>query len=324
MPSTPIARRTLLSLAGVALPGAATWARAQKPLRIILPLGPGSGTDAIVRSAQSALVRALGGQAVVIENLPGAGGITGTHALVRAVADGNTIAFLSNNHAVNPSVFKKLPYDSLNDITPLTIVGGVPFVLVAHPKLAARNARELQTLMKAKPGALNYASSGNGTIFHLAAEVFLDAAGVSARHIPYKGVGPMVADLIGGQVDISVLAVGTAQPHIKSGALRAIGIMGRQRMASLPDVPTLAEQGLADVDVTGWVAAVAPRSLPAAQVRRLHDAIVTAFSEPSVQASFARRDEYTVLNSAEAAVSFLRAEQERFARLVKKAKVTLE
>jgi len=147
---------------------------------------------------------------------------------------------------------------------------------------------------------------------------------VSARHIPYKGVGPMVADLIGGQVDISVLAVGTAQPHIKSGALRAIGIMGRQRMASLPDVPTLAEQGLADVDVSGWVAAVAPRSLPAAQVRRLHDAIVTAFSEPSVQASFARRDEYTVLNSAEAADSFLRAEQERFARLVKKAKVTLE
>nr|WP_255662848.1 tripartite tricarboxylate transporter substrate-binding protein [Acidovorax sp. D4N7] len=163
--------------------------------------------------------------------------------MVRAAADGNTIAFLSNNHAVNPSVFKKLPYDSLNDITPLTIVGGVPIVLGVHPKAAARNVRELQALMKARPADLNYASSGNGTIFHLAAEVFLDAAQVSARHIPYKGVSPMAADLPSGQGEMGVLALGTAQPYIQSDALRVIGITGRTRMASLPGVPTIAEQG---------------------------------------------------------------------------------
>lgn len=319
-------RRALLALAGASLGTAALGVHAQgsTPLRVILPVSAGSGVDTIVRSAQTALVRALGGQPVVIENLPGAGGINGTQALVKAAADGNTIAFISNNHAVNPSVFKKLPYDSLADITPLTIVGASPFVLVVHPKVAARNARELQALMKARPGDLNYASSGNGTIFHLAADVFLDAAGTTARHIPYKGVGQMVVDLLSGQVDFGVLAVGTAQAHLKSGALRAIGIMGRERVASLPDLPTVAEQGFAGVDVSGWVAAIAPKGLPAAQVRRLHDGIAAAFADPEVRAGFARRDETTVLNSPEAAAQFLRSEQERFARLVKKANVSLE
>ncbi len=324
--SHPFRRRTLLALAGASLGAAALGVRAQNgtPLRVILPVGAGSGADTIVRSAQTALVRSLGGQPVVMENLPGAGGITGTQALVKAPADGNTIAFISNNHAVNPSVFKKLPYDSLADITPLSIVGGSPFVLVVHPKVAARNARELQALMKARPGDLNYASSGNGTIFHLAAEVFLDAAGTTARHIPYKGVGQMVVDLLSGQVDFGVIAVGTAQAHLKSGALRAIGIMGRERVASLPDVLTVAEQGFPGVDIAGWVAAIGPKGMPPAQVRRLHDGIATAFADPEVKAGFARRDEYTVLNSPEAAAQFLRSEQERFARLVKKANVTLE
>jgi tripartite-type tricarboxylate transporter receptor subunit TctC len=326
MPNSLCSRRALLALAGVSLGVTALGVRAQNPtpLRVILPVGAGSGADTIVRSAQAALARGLGGQPVVMENLPGAGGITGTQALVKASPDGNTIAFISNNHAVNPSVFKKLPYDSLADITPISIVGGSPFVLVAHPRLAARNARELQALMKARPGDLNYASSGNGTIFHLAAEVFLEAAGTTARHIPYKGTGQMVVDLLSGQVDFGVIAVGTAQAHLKSGALRALGIMGRERVASLPDLPTLAEQGFAGVDVAGWVAAIAPRGLPAAQLRRLHDGIAMAFADPEVRAGFARRDEYTVLNSPEAAAQFLRSEQERFARLARKANVTLE
>ena len=227
----------------------------------------------------------------MIENLPGAGGITGTTAIVQAAPDGSTIGVVSNNHAVNPSVFKKLPYDSLKDITPISVVGATPFVLVVNPtKVPAKNAKELQALLKAKPGGYNYASSGNGTIIHLAGEMFVDAADVKVMHIPYKGTGPMVADLIGGQVDLGVVALPAVQGHLKSGALRAIGIMGKSRVASLPDLPTIAEQGFPEVDVAGWFAVVGPAKLPPAEVKRLHDAVVAAFAMPEAAQAMARQE----------------------------------
>jgi tripartite-type tricarboxylate transporter receptor subunit TctC len=325
--STSIARRRLtgLAVAFACCAGAPAIADTSAPLRVILPIGAGSGVDVIVRSAQNALSRALGGQPVVIENLPGAGGITGTQALVKAPADGNTIAFVSNNHAVNPSVFKKIPYDSIADITPITVVGGSPFVLVVNPaKVPAKNAKELQAFLKARPDGYNYASSGNGTIIHLAGEMFVDAAGVQIKHIPYKGMGPMIADIIGGQVEMGVGAVPAVQGHLKSGALRAIGVMGKQRVASLPDVPTIAEQGFPEVDVAGWFAVIAPKGLPAAQVKRLHDAVVAAFNDAEVKAAMAKQDNFINPTTPEAAAQFFRAEQERYARLVQKAGITLE
>lgn len=322
-----LARRRLFGLTAALALFAATpaFADTSAPLRVILPIGAGSGVDVIVRSAQGALSKALGGQPVVIENLPGAGGITGTQALVKAPADGNTIAFVSNNHAVNPSVFKKVPYDSLADITPITVVGGSPFVLVVNPsKVPAKNAKELQAFLKAKPDGYNYGSSGNGTIIHLAGEMFVDAAGVQIKHIPYKGMGPMISDIIGGQVELGVGAVPAVQGHLKSGALRAIGIMGKQRVASLPDVPTIAEQGFPEVDIAGWFAVIAPKGLPPAQVKRLHDAVVAAFADPEVKAAMARQDNFINPSTPEAAAQFFRSEQERYARLVQKAGITLE
>ena len=323
-----LGRRSLLALATAALAthfAGGAQAQDAAPLRVILPVGAGSGVDVIMRSAQNALSRALGGQPVVIENLPGAGGITGTQALVKAAPDGHTIAVVSNNHAVNPSVFRKLPYDSLADITPITIVGGSPFVLVVNPaKVAARTARELQAAMQARPGEFNYASSGNGTIIHLAGELFVSEAGVKARHIPYKGMGPMITDIMGGQVEMGAAAVAAVQGQIKAGTLRPIGVMGKVHLPSLPDVPTIAEQGFPNVDIAGWFAAVAPKGLPAAQLKRLHDAFVTAFNDPEVKAGFAKRDDFLVLGTPEEAASFLRSEQERYAGLVKKANVTLE
>lgn len=310
---------------GSALLAAPALAQPSAPLRVILPVGPGSGVDVIARSAQNALSKALGGQPVVIENLPGAGGITGTQSLVKAAPDGNTIAFVSNNHSVNPSVFKKIPYDSLNDITPISVVGGSPFVLVVNPaKVPAKDAKELQALLKAKPDVYNYGSSGNGTIIHLAGEMFVDAAGVQIEHIPYKGMGPLISDVIGGQVEMGVAAVPAVQGHLKSGALRAIGVMGKQRVASLPDVPTIAEQGFPEVDVAGWFAVVAPKGLPAAQVKRLHDAVVAAFNDPEVKAAMAKQDNFINPTSPEAAAQFFKTEQERYARLVKKAGITLD
>lgn len=322
-------RRHVLSMAASALLATGTLvspsavrAQGAGPLRVILPVGPGSGVDTIVRALQGALIRALGGQPVVIENLPGAGGITGTQAVVKAAPDGNTIGIVSNNHAVNPSVFKKMPYDGIADLTPVSVLGGSPFVLVVNPqKVPARTAKELQAFLKARPGDYNYASSGNGTIIHLAGEMFVDAAGVEVRHIPYKGMGPMISDIIGGQVEMGVAAVAAVQGHLKSGALRAIGVMGRQRVASLPDLPTIAEQGFPDVDVSGWFAVVGPARLPAAQVRHLHDAFVTAFADPEVKAAMARQDNQISPTSPEAALAFFRSEQERYARLVKKADI---
>ncbi len=319
-------RRLMLGTLAAAAMCASAPAFAQgTPLRVILPVGPGSGVDVIVRSAQNALSKALGGQPVVIENLAGAGGITGTQAVVRAPADGNTIAIVSNNHAVNPSVFKKLPYDSLADITPITVIGGSPFVLVVNPaKVPAKNAKELQAFLKAKPDGYNYGSSGPGTIIHLAGELFVDAAGVQVKHVPYKGMGPMLTDIVGGQVEMGVGALGAVQGQLKGGTLRAIGVMGKQRVASLPDLPTVAEQGFPDVDIAGWFAAIGPKGLPPAQVKRLHDALTAAFNDPEVKAGFAKRDEFLVLGTPDAAAQFFKSEQARYARLVQKAGITPE
>ncbi|HRO58721.1 MAG TPA: tripartite tricarboxylate transporter substrate binding protein [Burkholderiaceae bacterium] len=321
-----ITRRTLLALAGAAIAAgmATSPARASPPLRVILPVGPGSGVDVIARSAQQALSKALGGQPVVIENLPGAGGMIGTQALVQSAPDGNTIAFVSNNHAVNPSVYKKLPYDSLADITPISIIGGSPFVFVVNPKVPANNAKELQTLIRSKPGDYNYGSSGNGTIIHLAGEMFMDEAGVQARHIPYKGMGPMITDIMSGQIEMGASALAAVQGQLKAGTLRAIGVMGKDRVASLPDLPTIAEQGLPGVDVAGWFAVVGPKGLPPGQVKRLHDAVVAAFNEPEVKAGFAARDDILMLTTPEEAGKYFASEQERYGRLVRKAKVSLE
>ncbi|RUP35313.1 MAG: tripartite tricarboxylate transporter substrate binding protein [Curvibacter sp.] len=316
-------RRAALALGATLMLVAPVWADTP-PMRVILPVGPGSGVDTIVRSAQVALAKALN-QPVVIENLPGAGGITGTSALVKAAPDGNTIAFISNNHAVNPSVFKKLPYDSLNDITPISVVGGSPFLLVVNPKLvSARNAKELQAFLKVKPEEHNYASSGNGTVIHLAGEMVIDALGVEVRHVPYKGMGPMITDIMAGQLEMGVASVPSVQGQLKSGSLRAIGVLGKSRVASLPELPTFAEQGFPEVDVMGWFAVVAPAKLPAAQVKRIHEAVVAAFADPEVKAAMAKQDNVINPSTPEAARQFLKAEQERFARIVTKANVKLD
>lgn len=325
-PSFQPHRRAALWLAGLALCcAAATTVRANdKPIRMVLPVGAGSGVDTIMRAAAPQLIKALGGQGVVIENLPGAGGITGASVIVRAPADGLTLGVVSNNHVVNPSVFKKMPFDAIGDITPITVVGATPFVLVVNPKIPAKNAKELQALLKAKPDGYNYASSGNGTIIHLAGAMFMEAAGVDVRHIPYKGVGPMVTDMVSGQVEIGVVALPAVQGQLKSGALRAIGIMGTQRVASLPDLPTIAEQGFPDVDVAGWFAVVGPAKLPPAEVKRLHAAVVAAFAMPETKEAMAKQENIINPMTPEASLQFFKTEQERYARLVKKAGVTVE
>jgi tripartite-type tricarboxylate transporter receptor subunit TctC len=322
----PSRRRALVAVAATAFALCAPALSAQpgKPLRIVLPVSAGSGVDTIVRALGPSLSVALG-QPVAIENLPGAGGITGTQAIVKAVPDGSTIGIVSNNHVINPAVYKSMPYDALADITPISIIGGTPFVLVVNPtKLPATSLKELVALLKAKPGTYNFGSSGNGTILHLAAEMFNEQAGVQSTHVPYKGVGPMLGDLLGGQVDWCVTSVPSVQGHLKAGTLRALGVASAARIAALPDVPTLAEQGMREYIVEGWFAAVAPAKLPASEVKRLHDSIVAAVAMPEAKAAMDKQGNVIDPTTPEAAAAFFRSELERYAALVKRANVKLD
>jgi len=326
--SMPTKRRTLIGVAGIML-GLATLALAgrafaqagDKPIRFILPVATASGVDTITRAASPALQKALG-HPIVVDNQPGAGGIVGTSALVKSPPDGWTLSIVSNNHVIYPSVYKTLPFDPIADITPIAVIGETPIVLVVNPKnVPATSAQELIALLKAKPGEMNYASSGNGTILHLAAAMFLDESGTQAKHIPYKGVGPMLTDLIGGQVDFGTLALPSIQQHLKSGALRAIGVATPKRLAAAPDIPTFVEQGMPNYLVGGWFAVIGPAKLPAADVRRINEAFVSAFNSPEVREAMAKQGNTINVSTPEYAAQFFRAELDKYAKLVRKAGV---
>jgi tripartite-type tricarboxylate transporter receptor subunit TctC len=307
-----------VGVAAAAAAAPAAFAQLEKPIRFILPVAPGSGVDTITRASSAALTKALG-HTIVIDNQPGAGGVIGTNTMVKATPDGLTLSIVSNNHVIYPSVLKNVPFDPINDITPIAVLGSTPLVLVVNPKVPAHNAKELIALIKSKPDGINYASSGNGTILHLAAEMFLDEAGVKAKHIPYKGVGPMLTDLMGGQVDFGVLALPSIQGQLKQGMLRAIGTSSPKRLTAAPDIPTFAEQGLPNYIVDGWFAVVGPKGLPAAEVKRVHDAFVAAFATPEVKDAMAKQGNTIAISTPEAAHAFFRSEFAKYAALVKKA-----
>lgn len=325
----PRKRRTLSLLSAmvlVAVTSATGPARAQvgdKPIRFILPVATASGVDTITRAASPALSKALG-YPVVIENQPGAGGIVGTSALVKSPPDGMTLSIVSNNHVIYPSVYKSLPFDPIGDITPIAIIGSTPIVLLVNAKVPAKNVQELVALLKSKPGELNYGSSGNGTILHLATAMFLDQAGAKAKHIPYKGVGPMLTDLIGGQVEIATAALPSVQQHIKSGALRAIGVGSPTRLAAAPEIPTMVEQGMPDYLVEGWFAVIGPAKLPPAEVKRINAAVAAAFASPDVKEAMAKQGNTINVSTPEYAAQFFRSELAKYAALVKKAGVELQ
>jgi len=295
----------------------------ERAVKFILPVATASGVDTITRAAQPALSKALNAP-IVIDNQPGAGGIVGTSALVKAAPDGYTLSIVSNNHVIYPSVYKSLPFDPIADITPIAVIGSTPIVIVVNPKLPAKNAQELIALLKANPGKFNYGSSGNGTILHLAAEMFFDEAGVKATHVPYKGVGPMLTDLIAGQVDIGALSLPSVQQHLKAGTLRAIGVGTAQRLAAAPEIPTMVEQGLPDYLVEGWFAVIGPAKLPPADVKRIHDAFAAAFATPEVKEAMAKQGNTIDVSTTEYASSFFRSELAKYAKLVKKAGLELQ
>lgn len=299
----------------------AVAAQQDRPVRFILPNATGSGVDAITRAAQPALAKALGAP-LVIENQPGAGGILGLQTLARSAPDGFALSVVSNNVVIFPSVLKSLPFDMPGDFTPIAVIGSTPMVLAVNPgKMAVTGHNELVAMLKAKPGGFNFASGGNGTILHLATELYLDAAGVRAQHVAYKGVGAMVTDLIGGQVDFGTAALPSFQGHIRSGALRPIGLLTAQRTPAAPEIPTFAEQGLANFEVEAWFAVIGPKGMSAATVKKINEAVVAAFADPAVKEAMAKQGNTVRVGTPEQAQGSFRSELAKYAALVKKVKL---
>jgi tripartite-type tricarboxylate transporter receptor subunit TctC len=319
-----VTRRTLLAggslaLAGVGTGGTALGQAVQgKTIQFILPVAVASGVDTITRTAQNELSKALGAT-VVVNNQPGAGGLIGTQQLVKSAPDGQTLSIVSNNHVIYPSVIKSMPFDPIADITPIAIIGSTPIVLVVNPKkIPAKSVGELTALLKAKPDSYNYGSSGNGTILHLAAAMFLEQAGMKVTHVPYKGVGPLLTDLIGEHVDMAMLAYPSIISHLQSGTLRAIGVGTTQRIAAAPDISTIAEQGLPNFVVEGWFAVIGPAKLPPAEVTRIHAAFTTAFNAAEVKEAMAKQANTINIRSPEKSAEYMKAELEKYAAIAKK------
>ena len=314
---------TALAIAGTV---AATRAAAQttdRPMRIIMPLQAGSSVDASIRTMSNALAKALG-QSVVLDNQAGAGGITGTAQIVRAAPDGQTIGVISSNHAVNPSIYPNIPFDSVTDVTAITLIGTTPLVVLAHPSLGASDIKGLVALAKAKPGTINYGSGGNGTILHLAMAMLASDTGIELQHVPYRGAGQFLQDLIAGQVQLGVSGANVAASSIKSGALKGLGVTTAKRTPLLPELPTIAEQGVPGYDLEGWFAAVGPKGLPAAEVARINAAFRTALADPEVREALLKQGNAVTPSTPEEAQQLLRTEVARYAKLVKQAGIKLE
>ena len=317
MPSSLSRRHLLAVAAGAAALPAATFAQASRTVRVIVNTTAGSGLDAITRSIQPGLGQALGAS-VVIDNQAGASGLIGLQALARAPADGNTIGFASSNLVIFPSVLKSVPFDVTADFSPIAIIGDIPLVLVANPsKVPATNAKEFVAALKAKPDAFNYASSGSGTILHLATELLLEQTGLKIKHIPYKAAAPMLTDTIGGQVDFATAALPAALPHIRSGALRAIGLSTARRVPLAPEIPTFAEQGIQNVVVQSWHAVLGPKGMAPAVTKRLHDGVVAALDDGAVREALARQAFVIRTETPEETQATIRREVARYAKLVK-------
>ena len=239
-----------------------------KPVRIIVPFAPGGGSDFIARFTAQRLTESLGKQ-VIVENRPGAGGLLGIEAGVRSDPDGYTLTLIASSYTVNPALYR-LKFDPVSDITPLVQISQGPMLVVVNPKLPVKTAKDLIALAKAKPGQISFASAGQGSITHMAAEYFISQAGIKMNHIPYKGTGPALTDTIGGQTDVLFSSTATALPHVKAGRLRAVAVTTALRLAAEPGVPTIAESGVPGYDVPLWHGLIGPKGLPRPIVERIN------------------------------------------------------
>ncbi|MPS94660.1 tripartite tricarboxylate transporter substrate binding protein [Comamonas sp.] len=324
------ARRAALGLMASAALSAALPALAQekyptRPITFIVPFPPGGPTDAMARILATELTKELG-QSVIVENKAGAGGNIGADYVARARPDGYTLMFgTSGPLAINKPLYRSISYDPRTSFTPIIYVGYLPNVLVVRPDLGVGNVRELIALEKSKPGKLNFASSGNGASSHLAGVLFNGLAGTQLQHVPYRGTGPALNDLLAGQVDMTFTDILTAMPYIKAGKVKALGVATAKRSSAMPRIPTIAEQGLAGYDVSVFFGVVGPKGMPAERVEMLNQAYAKSLDSESVKNAFAAQglERGTDVKPAYLA-GLVKSELDRWSEVVRKAGVTLD
>jgi tripartite-type tricarboxylate transporter receptor subunit TctC len=316
----------LLAVLVAAFPGGAAVAQAypSKPVRLIVPFAAGGGNDAVARLVGKRLADSLG-QPVLVDNRPGAGGVVGAELAAKSAPDGYTL-FLGGvgSHAINPNLHRKLPYDPVRDFAPVALLAQAPLVLVVHPSVPARDIAEFIAYARANPGRLNFASNGNGSSSQLAAVMFDTMAGVDMVHVPYKGLSPALADLLSGQVQLMFSSVVAILPHIKAGKLRGLATTGAKRLASLPELPTIAESGLPGYEASSWYGILAPAGTPRDIVARLNAELGKALDQPEVRASLIAEGAEPAGGSPEAFAAHIRSEMERLGKLIRDANIRLE
>ena len=304
-----------LALASAA-PVAAQNPYPTRPIRIVVPSSPGGGLDFIARAVGQQLTTAWG-QSVVIDNRAGAGGTLGPDLVAKAAPDGYTLLVVSASFAVNPSVYPKLAYDSVKDFAPVILATSQPQVLVVNATVPAKSLKELVALAKGKPGALNYASPGGGTLSQLAFELFKSAAGIDIVHVPYKGAGLSMAAVMSGETQASTGSTISALPHLKSGKLRALATTGPRRSPALPDVATMAEQGLPGATITGWYAFIAPARTPRGIVDKLNAELTRILQLPEIREQLAREGSEPAGGTPEQLGKHIATEIQRLGKIVK-------
>lgn len=293
-----------------------------RPVRMVIPLSPGGFADVPGRMLAARLSAALG-QNVFVENRPGAGGTIGADAVAKSAPDGYTLLFTGTPHVIAPWVYKKVPYDALKDFEPVALVASGPYVLVANPQLNVRSVRDLIAAAKAQPGRIDYASSGNGSAQHLVSALFASTAGIELNHVPYKGSGPAMQDLLGGRVKLSFAGIPNVLPQIKAGRLVPLAVSTPRRSPDLPDVPTVSEAGVPGFQATLWLNLAAPHATPADIVHKLTTEVAHVLKEPEIEKNFRSAGvEPSYLAPAELA-SFMRAEYDKWGRVVRDTGATV-
>lgn len=314
---------SMLGLTVVATSALAQTAWPTKTIKIIVPVNPGGGVDLIGRLVGDRLGKALG-QTVIIDNISGGGGIIGSQATARAAPDGYTLMVgYVGTHGTNPAL-RKLPYDAVADFTPISMVGGTPNVLVVNPNVPAKDLKELVTYAKANAATASYGSAGQGTLTHLVMEQLKEATGTVMVHVPYKGIGPAIIDLLGGQTQMAAPGLAAAMPHIKAGKMRPIAVTGLARHPLLPDVPTLEELGYKGFDGVQWYGIVGPAKMPADVVARLHTEINKIVVTPELTEKLSAEALTPLPMTAEKFGDYIKSDIAKWKAVVKTSKIQIE
>ena len=307
--------------AGMALAQSGSYPN--KPIKFIVPYPPGGGTDVIARIVQEPLSSNLG-QQVIIENRGGAGGSIGSEAAARSPADGYTVLFTLSSHTINPAIYPKLSFNTEKDFLPVVTIASLPQILVANPDFPAKNVKDVIDMAKAKPGTIAYASVGNGSPGHLAGAMMAGAANVKMTHIPYRGGGPAVTDVMGGQVPLLWVSIPAAANFVKAGKLKALAVSTTKRSAVFPDVPTMIESGFKDFEVDSWYAMFVPANTPKAAVDRLNAAANKVLTTPEVKEKLLNQGAEAVGGSPEALGRVVKAELVKWDKVVKESGIKAE